>query len=825
MLNAGSEIGGIKLEQLLGRGAMGEVYRGIQLSLKRPVAVKRIADHLLNEPEAVQRFEREAQCVARLHSPNVVQVFDFIQAADATGKEHCLIVMELIEGGMSLRDAQKLHGVLSWQQAASLAMQAAEGLAAAAEFGVIHRDVKPDNIMLSKRGVAKLADFGLARAVDSTAMTQEGALLGTPNYIAPESCRGESVDHRADLYSLGATWYHLATGRPPFQGQNLMALLRAHLEDEPTPVTELAPDTPSQIASLIHACLAKNPDARPASAQALSERIQALVGEGLHVPRTVPELIVAQPAAAGTSDDDTPGATLATQVAADGHAETLPTAVADPNAATLPTGGVAASDPNAATLPTGNVAASDPNAATLPTAAVNPAPADPDATIDATQDAIADHDRTLDAVTAPAAATAISETATAPTAAPAGSTPASSPAPTATASTEAKAGGGMMPVVVIVVIVVLGIGLGGYALAGLNSATQQAPVVATHATAVGDDPAGTTQPRPEPVDHDPVVADQPVQPTQSTEPDQPSEPVDPVAQPVPPDDPVTPAEPVVVVPDPGVEADPVTSTTTDPTPIATSDPTPVTTTDPTPVTTTDPTPVTTSDPAPVETTAEDLRPSAMAILQAYQPTEDPNLTILAEIHQAIQDDDLVMADRWLRELPDNHPERPVIAQVIADHRLRGDALKAATLSALNNQQFGRAERLFALVQQHERKLLLQGLGQERVKLRVAEQRQLAALDLVAPLISAGDWRAAVRGLERIGHGMDEATKAVRTRHNQLTASLRLAANKRLDELLPAAAQAIDAGKDRTARDLLDQANDPALAADRLDLVNTLRRRL
>ncbi|MDA3961431.1 MAG: protein kinase, partial [Planctomycetota bacterium] len=292
MLTPGMTIGGLRLDRLLGRGAMGEVYLAEQLSLKRPVAVKRIADHLLDNPEAIARFEREAQCVARLQSPHVVQVFDFLRLADAEGTEHCLIVMELVEGGMSLRDCLG-QGPLSWQQAASLALQAAEGLAAALDTGVVHRDVKPDNIMLNRHGVAKLADFGLARAVDSTAMTQEGSLLGTPNYIAPEGCRGEVVGHSGDLYSLGATWFHLATGQPPYRAENLMALLRLHLEGDIPKLRSLAPETPAPLADLVEACLAKDPADRPASARALVDALQALATQGIVIPSRVSELVSA----------------------------------------------------------------------------------------------------------------------------------------------------------------------------------------------------------------------------------------------------------------------------------------------------------------------------------------------------------------------------------------------------------------------------------------------------------------------------------------------------------------------------------------------------
>ena len=142
-------------------------------------------------------------------------MYDFDKFADQDGDEHFLLVMELVEGGESL--AKFVGEALSWQEASTLARQMAEGLAAADEQGVIHRDIKPANVMLTAKGQAKLCDFGLARAIDSTAMTMEGALMGTPLYMAPEAWSGESVDGRADIYSLGITWYQLLTGQPPLQ--------------------------------------------------------------------------------------------------------------------------------------------------------------------------------------------------------------------------------------------------------------------------------------------------------------------------------------------------------------------------------------------------------------------------------------------------------------------------------------------------------------------------------------------------------------------------------------------------------------------------------
>jgi tRNA A-37 threonylcarbamoyl transferase component Bud32 len=319
MLRPGARIGGLRIEALLGRGAMGEVYRATQLALDRPVAVKRIAEHLLAQPEALARFEREAKCLARVQSQHVVAVHDFGRMREDDGGEHFLLVMELVEGGRSLRSA--VGAAMPWAPATALVLHAAQGLAAAAELGVVHRDVKPDNILVTGRGVAKLADFGLARSVDSSEMTAQGAVLGTPTYMPPEACRGETADARGDIYSLGAVWYHLLAGKPPFQAANATALLRRHLDDAPAPIAELAPSTPAQVAALVHRCLAKDPAQRPQSATALVSELRVLAGAGLVLPETAP-----LPEPAVPADDPATAATRvpSTATAQVGTASTLP---------------------------------------------------------------------------------------------------------------------------------------------------------------------------------------------------------------------------------------------------------------------------------------------------------------------------------------------------------------------------------------------------------------------------------------------------------------------------------------------------------------------
>ncbi len=288
MLTQGQRIGGFLVHDLLGRGAMGEVYRAEQLSLKRPVAIKRIAEHLLEREDALKRFEREAQTLARVNSPYVVSVYEFGQFSAEDGSKHWLLVMELVEGATSLRKA--INGPMDWRLATSVVWQAAQGLAAAAEREVVHRDIKPDNIMLTTKGVAKLTDFGLAKAMDATGLTIAQVGMGTPLFMAPEAWEGEFCP-QSDLYSLGISWFQLLTGNAPFKGDTFPALMRAHQTQPPPNPLTLIDTVPEAVVKLCYRCLEKKPADRPSSAAELVAAIDALNATGLMLPRTVKELV------------------------------------------------------------------------------------------------------------------------------------------------------------------------------------------------------------------------------------------------------------------------------------------------------------------------------------------------------------------------------------------------------------------------------------------------------------------------------------------------------------------------------------------------------
>jgi serine/threonine-protein kinase len=253
--------GRYRIEQLLGSGGMAVVHRAHDEELERTVAVKLLAEHLAEDPELRQRFLREARLAARLSHANVVAVYD---AGEDGGRP--FIVMELVDGE-TLAAVLARRGPLAPAEVVELGIQAAAGLEHAHGHGLVHRDVKPHNLLLRRDGVLKVADFGIARAAAAaTQLTRAGTILGTAAYLAPEQAAGGDVSAAADVYSLGAVLYEALTGRTPFQGDTPIRLLAAQQQDPVPPVSDRAPDVPPALEELVMRCLARNPDYRPASA-------------------------------------------------------------------------------------------------------------------------------------------------------------------------------------------------------------------------------------------------------------------------------------------------------------------------------------------------------------------------------------------------------------------------------------------------------------------------------------------------------------------------------------------------------------------------------
>jgi serine/threonine protein kinase len=267
------QIAGYRLTAVLGEGAMGTVYRAKQLSLDRDVAIKVLSPEYANDPAYVERFLREAKAVARLNHTNIVSGID---VGEADGLKY--FVMEYADGN-TVAFLLNRGGALDEERALLLAQQVARALDHAFRNGLVHRDVKPENVIITKDGVAKLCDLGLARLEEHG--PEDVARMGTPSYISPEQARGDAdVDIRSDLYSLGATLFHMLAGRPPFEAETPGALLAKHLTEPPPPLRSVAPDVTPETEALVARLLAKRREDRwqtpGEAAKALEERVRGL---------------------------------------------------------------------------------------------------------------------------------------------------------------------------------------------------------------------------------------------------------------------------------------------------------------------------------------------------------------------------------------------------------------------------------------------------------------------------------------------------------------------------------------------------------------------
>jgi beta-lactam-binding protein with PASTA domain/tRNA A-37 threonylcarbamoyl transferase component Bud32 len=282
--------GRYRVEEELGRGGMARVFRGTDTVLGRPVAIKILAPQFAEDANFVTRFRREAQAAARLNNPHVVGVYD-------TGSDDGIhfIVMEYVEA-KTLADFLAGGSRILPDRAIELAESVCEALAVAHAAGIVHRDVKPANIMVARDGSVKVTDFGIARLTTSAdTVAQTAAVLGTASYLSPEQAQGQPVDQRSDLYSLGAVLYEMVAGQPPFSGDTAVAVASKHVLEQPVPPSQLNPDVSPELDAVIMKALAKNPANRYQTAQEFRADLErAHLGRPVEATPLLPEAATTQ---------------------------------------------------------------------------------------------------------------------------------------------------------------------------------------------------------------------------------------------------------------------------------------------------------------------------------------------------------------------------------------------------------------------------------------------------------------------------------------------------------------------------------------------------
>jgi hypothetical protein len=266
--------GRYELEELVGAGGMSSVYRARDTVLERSVALKILHEHYSHDAEYVERFRREARAIAKLTHPNIVTVID-----RGEWEGHQFIVFEHVPGE-NVQELLEAEGRLSVERALVLAHQVGRGLAFAHEFGIVHRDVKPQNVLIDTDGAVKVTDFGIARSLEvDDELTQTGTLLGTGDYIAPEQASGETVDERSDQYSLGVLLYELLTGEVPYPAPTVMAVAMRHLRDPVPSVRDVRPDVPARVDAIVARAMAKRPQDRFPSMEAMTAALEAALAD------------------------------------------------------------------------------------------------------------------------------------------------------------------------------------------------------------------------------------------------------------------------------------------------------------------------------------------------------------------------------------------------------------------------------------------------------------------------------------------------------------------------------------------------------------------
>lgn len=273
MIAPGQKLGRYLLREPLGSGGMSCVYRAYDPALDREVALKILSPELSRDATSRERFEEEARALGRVEHPNLVRIFAVGQAEDVS-----YYAMELVHG-MTLQQILKSGVSLTLEESAAIVRQMLLGLQAAHDAGIIHRDIKPGNIMLEAGGRVILMDFGLARRAERQSIMLAGSVLGTPEYMSPEQIMGKPAEMQSDLYSTGVLLYELLSGAPPFTGKDTISILRRHVEEPPRPLIEKAKDAPEPVARITHRLLEKNPPERYPHVRALLADLARAVPE------------------------------------------------------------------------------------------------------------------------------------------------------------------------------------------------------------------------------------------------------------------------------------------------------------------------------------------------------------------------------------------------------------------------------------------------------------------------------------------------------------------------------------------------------------------
>lgn len=272
-----------ELLERVGGGGMADVYKAQDRLLDRPVAVKILHEQFQRDEEFIEKFHREAQAAARLSHPNIVNIYD----VGVSGDDH-YIVMEYVPG-RTLKELIQQKGHLSPEEALTITGEIAEALAHAHAHGLVHCDIKPHNILMMNGQTAKVADFGIARAVTESTMTYSGNVIGSVHYFSPEQAKGTMITPKSDVYSLGVVLYEMLTGELPFTGENPVSIAMKHLQDEPTPVRRIDPDIPPVVEALVSRMMAKDPAMRPSSEEVVHEVEQAKAMMNGSAPAAAPD--------------------------------------------------------------------------------------------------------------------------------------------------------------------------------------------------------------------------------------------------------------------------------------------------------------------------------------------------------------------------------------------------------------------------------------------------------------------------------------------------------------------------------------------------------